>query len=336
MKHGRFILLLLVTFILLGISGIALKIFLLQDPFLAEDVPEWKVQELTPYDWKLQSVDNPERSTVAWITSPEKMQCDTLIIIAGVEEGENLLFGGGEWKYTGNTILMKQPVHSFFLRHHWKDWNLLDRWHFPEIIREETRHTLGALDSLLNYVKGVKSGDKRFTDKVVMAGGSVGAPFPVILSSFSPAKVDGLMVIYGFTNFQKVIRPLLFSQGLRHYNLTENSTDFSDKVKITGISLLAEFFAFLLGNVLKYGEMESYLPNIYETPIHFINGTKDPLVPLEAYLPLWENSPEPKSVTWLEGGHFNPRNPEDMKRTGKLMYEWSKAHGVRSCKKIEQ
>ena len=82
--------------------------------------------------------------------------------------------------------------------------------------------------------------------------------------------------------------------------------------------------------------MESYLPNIYETPIHFINGTKDPLVPLEAYLPLWENSPEPKSVTWLEGGHFNPGNPEDMKRTGKLMYEWSKAHGVRSCKKIEQ
>ncbi len=336
MKYGRFLLLLLVAFIILLISGIALKIFLVQQPFLAEDVPDWKVQELTPYKWELRSVDDPERSTTAWITRPEKMQCDTLIIVGGVEEGEKLLSGSGKWKFTGNTILMKQPVHSFLLRHYWKDWDLLDWWQIPEKIREETRHTLGALDALLNYVKGAKPEDTRFTDKVVMAGGSVGAPFPVILTSFAPKKVDGLMVVYGFTNFQRVIQPLLFNQGLIHYKLTENSTDFSMEVKITGLRLLTDFFSFLLANMLKYGEMETYLPNISGTPIHFINGTKDPLVPPEAYLPLWDNSPDPKSDTWVEGGHFNPGNPEDMLRTGKLMYEWADAQKLRSCKTVVQ
>jgi len=336
MKYGRFILLLLVSFIIVLIGGTVLKIFFVQQPFIAEDVPAWKVHELTPYKWELRSVEDPERSTTAWITRPEKMQCDTLIIIGGVEEGKNLLSVGGKWKYTGNTILMKQPVHSFIQRHYWKDWDLLDWWQIPEKIREETRHTLGALDALLSYVKTVKPEDTRFTDKVVIAGGSVGAAFPVILTSFAPEKVDGLMVIYGFTNFQHVIQPLLFTQGLIHYNLAESSTDFSSKIKITGIRLLSEFFSFLLGNMLKYGEMESYLPNIYETPIHFINGTKDPLVPTESYLPLWENSPEPKSETWLEGGHFNPGNQADMLRTGKLMYEWAYAQGLRSCNVVEQ
>jgi len=336
MNYGRFVLLLLLSIIILVISVTAIKIFLVQQPFLAEDVPEWKIHELTPLKWELRSVDDPERSTTAWITHPEKMQCDTLIIVGGVEEGENLLSGGGKWKFTGNTILMKQPVHSFLKRHYWKDWDLLDWWLFPEKIREETRHTLGALNALLNYVKGAIPEDKRFTDKVVLAGGSVGAVFPVIITSFAPEKVDGLMVIYGFTNFQQVIQPLLFSQGLIHYKLSENPTEFKVIVKITGIRLLTEFFSFLLGNMLKYGEMESYLPNISETPIHFINGTKDLLVPPEAYLPLWKNSPEPKSESWLAGGHFNPANPEDMLRTGKLMYEWADAQGLRSCKTVEQ
>ena len=335
MKSGPSLLLLLVSSIMILIGGTVLKIFIVQQPFVAEDVPTWKVHELTPNKWELRSLEDPTRSTTAWIKRPKNMQCDTMIIVGGVEQGENLLSGGGQWKYTGNTILMKQPVHSFILRHYWKDWDLLDWWLLPEIIREETRHTLGALDALLSYVKGRKSEKKRFTDKVVMAGGSVGAPFPVILTSFAPEKVDGLMVIYGFTNFQHVIQSLLFSQGLTHYNLNENSTDLSAQIKITGILLMSEVFSFLLGNMLKYGEMESYLPNIYGTPIHFINGTKDPLVPTEAYLPLWNNSPEPKSETWLEGGHFNPSNPLDMLRTGKLMYEWTNAQGLRSCNEVE-
>ena len=336
MKYGRFLLLLILSFIILLIGGTLLKIFLVQQPFIAEDVPTWKVHELTPYKWELRSVEYPERTTTAWITRPEKMQCDTLIIIGGVEEGENLLSGVGKWKYTGNTILMKQPVHSFLLRYYWKDWDILDWWQIAENIREEARHTLGALDALLRYVKGGNIEDKRFTDKVVMAGGSVGSAFPVILTSFASEKVDGLMVIYGFTNFKNVIQPLLFGQGLIHYNLAESATDFSAQIKITGIRLLSEFFSFLIGNMLKYGEMESYLPNIYETPIYFINGTKDPLVPTEAYLPLWKNSPEPKSETWLEGGHFNPNNQADMLRTGNLMYEWTDAQGLRSCNAVEQ
>ena len=135
-------------------SVAAFKIYRLQQPFQAVDVPEWKVKELSSQKWGLKSITDPERSTTAWIARPEGQKCDTLIIVGGVEEGENLLAGGGNWKYTGNTILMKQPVHSFLLRHHWKDWSLLDWWQIQEKIREETRHTLGALNALLNYVHG--------------------------------------------------------------------------------------------------------------------------------------------------------------------------------------
>jgi len=209
--------------------------------------------------------------------------------------------------------------------------NLLDWWQIPEKIRKETRHTLGALNALLNYVHGGTRSDPRFTDKVVLAGGSVGAAFPVILTSFVPEKVAGLMVVYGFTNFQHVIQPLLFSQGLLHFDLTENSANFSTIIKISGVRLLSHILSFVLGNILKYGEMESYLPDIYQTPIHFINGTNDPLVPPEAYLPMWESAPEPKSEKLVEGGHFNPRDPKDMLNIGKLMYEWAVAQGIRSC-----
>jgi hypothetical protein len=116
-------------------SVAAFKIYRLQQPFKAADVPEWKVKELSSQKWELKSITDPERSTTAWIERPEGQKCDTLIIVGGVEEGENLLAGGGNWKYTGNTILMKQPVHSFLLRHHWKDWSLLDWWQIPEKIR---------------------------------------------------------------------------------------------------------------------------------------------------------------------------------------------------------
>ncbi|MBC8257921.1 MAG: hypothetical protein H8E38_02805 [SAR324 cluster bacterium] len=313
------------------VCGIIYKIYLVQQPFLVEDVPEWTVRELSPQIWELRSVTSPERSTNAWITRPEKMQCDTLIIVGGVEEGKSLLTGGGKWKYTGNTILMKQPVHSFLLRNPWKEWSILDWWSIPEKIREETRHTLGALNALLNYVHGGIRPDSRFTDKVVLAGGSVGSAFPVIITSFEPKKVAGLMIIYGFTNFQQVIQPALYKQGLIHFKLTEQTDEFLLKFKLAGIRITSQILSFVLANILKYGELEQYLPDIYETPIHFINGRNDPLVPTEAYLPMWNNSPDPKSEKWVEGGHFNPNDPADMLKIGRLMYEWAADNHIRSC-----
>jgi len=331
MKVLLYVFLIIVLACILFLSIVALKIYYVQQPFQAFEVPDWKVIELTPHKWELRSSTDHERSTTAWVISPAGLQCDTLILVGGVEEGENLLAGRGKWKYTGNTILMKQPVHSFLLQHHWRNWSLLDWWHIPEKIREETRHTLGALNALLSHVHGGMRSDPRFTDKVVMAGGSVGSAFPVILTSFVPEKVAGLMVIYGFTNFQHVIQSELFRHGMIHYGLTKSSDNLLTKIKISGIHLTSHILSFFLGNILKFGQIEYYLPDIYNTPIHFINGTNDPLVPPEAYLPMWESSPEPKSEKWVKGGHFNPGAPEDLLQIGKFMYEWSVAHGVRSC-----
>ena len=103
------------------------------------------------------------------------------------------------------------------------------------------------------------------------------------------------------------------------------------KLKISGIRLTSHILSFFLGNILKYGQIEHYLPAIYDTPIHFINGTNDPLAPPEAYLPMWESAPEPKSETWLKGGHIDPSNPKEVKRIINLMDKWADSENLRLC-----
>ena len=83
--------------------------------------------------------------------------------------------------------------------------------------------------------------------------------------------------------------------------------------------------------MLKYGEIELYLQEVQNTPIHFINGSSDHLISDETYLPMWENTPEPKSEMWLKGGHIDPSNPEEVKRIMNLMDEWVESQNLREC-----
>ena len=83
--------------------------------------------------------------------------------------------------------------------------------------------------------------------------------------------------------------------------------------------------------MLKYGEIELYLKDVLNTPIHFINGSQDHLINDETYLPMWEAAPEPKSEIWLEGGHINPDNPDEVKRIIKVMDTWAESQNLREC-----
>ena len=40
--------------------------------------------------------------------------------------------------------------------------------------------------------------------------------------------------------------------------------------------------------------------------------------------PCGRAAPEPKSETWLKGGHIDPSNPKEVKRIISLMDQWAK------------
>ena len=87
----------------------------------------------------------------------------------------------------------------------------------------------------------------------------------------------------------------------------------------------------VLGNVLKYGQIELYFNDIENTSILFINGLEDQLVPREAYQPMWDAAPGPKEEIWVEGRHIDPNNPQKMRKLVELMSQWTQKHQFRKC-----
>ena len=44
--------------------------------------------------------------------------------------------------------------------------------------------------------------------------------------------------------------------------------------------------------------------------------------------PFEKAAPEPKSEIWLEGGHINPGNPDEVKRFIKTMDAWAESQNL--------
>lgn len=319
---------------ILGIS-IAWKLYPVQQPFQKSDIPQWEVHELSPKQWKLNSVEDPQRTTNAWFeAATQKTRCDTVILLGGVEEGANLLSGRSKQSSKANVLVLEHPIQSFLERNPWKQWTLQDWWNIPERAKEEVNHTLGALNALVSYTHRAEHEDPRFSNQVLLAGGSFGAPFPTILTSFDSERIAALSIIYGFTNFQTVIYRELYRQGLIHFKLTPPSSNSSSvlySVRVFAVKSLAQGLAFLLSNTVKYGQMELYLPQIHDTPIYFISGKHDSLVPSEAYQPLWDAAPQPKTEAWVEGGHINPADPKGLRYVMEKVQKWSSQQGLWRC-----
>lgn len=317
-------------FILIGIF--AWKVYKAQQPFRPDDVPQWNVKEVTTDEWILSSVDDPERYTQAWfIGNPNGKRCDTTIMLGGVQQGRNLIEGGQHLPDHANMATLRHPVQAFLKTDPRKNWGWLEWWQSPRRLRLEIAHTLGALEAMIRYIHEKSRSDPRFTENILLAGGSFGAPFPVILTSFQPERIAALMIAYGFTNFEFVITSELIRQGLIHYRLTESSDSFPDQVKVTGVKLLAHSFGFLFGNMFKYAQMELYLPNIYDTYIYFISGRNDHIVPREAYDPMWNSAPFPKEEEWVEGDHINPGNFVEFTSLVERMSIWAKSKNLWTC-----
>ncbi|MBF0280839.1 MAG: hypothetical protein HQM13_23810 [SAR324 cluster bacterium] len=281
-------------------------------------------------------MEEPRRQSTAWFEgNPNHAQCDTIVIMGGLEEGRNLAVGAAHIPNRANIVALQHPINQFFRSNPWNGWTWWEWMKVPSVLKNEMAHTVGSLRAVVDYIQNPPVSNSMFSDKVIVAGGSFGGPFPVMLTSFDPERISALMVIYGFTNYQLVITRELTNQGFVHFNLLPEYEWFSDPInasKVAGVKVLAHVLGFLLGNMFKYGYMELYFPNIYGTPIYFINGRADHLVPREAYDPMWESAPDPKFQVWVEGDHIRPGEPEEVRALIDQMHVWGRSQNLWNCK----
>ncbi len=102
-------------------------------------------------------------------------------------------------------------------------WGIFDWWNLPHRFRKEYLQNLGAMKALIDYIQSKASaGRSRFSGRVVLAGGSAGAPVPAMITGFYPEKVSGLMIIFGFTNIKAVINNEIYRQGLIRLKITDS------------------------------------------------------------------------------------------------------------------
>ena len=306
-------------------------------PINADEIPQWELVQETQDSILLQSVAEPDRKTEAFLAGPsDRFGCDTLIMLAGAETGPDFFQLSPEIVEKANTILLIQPFQNFakYLEkpEDINGWGIFDWWNLPHRFRKEYLQNLGAMQALIDYILSKASdGRSRFSGRVVLAGGSAGAPVPAMITGFYPEKVSGLMIIFGFTNIKAVINNEIYRQGLIRLKITDSEEGLQFSIQRGFLKFLGTVFSVILGNMLKYGDIELYLSGIKNTPIHFINGDHDHLISDETYLPMWEAAPEPKSETWLKGGHIDPSNPKEVKRIINLMDQWAESKNLRLC-----
>ncbi len=313
------------------------KLQQIKQPIQPEEIPRWQVREIDRQQWEIYSVDEPSRKTTAWFKrNPRGLACDTSILLAGVKQGDNLLKGNEGLNDPGNTVIMEHPIQQYVAERRWEEYGVGEWWNLGELLRVEMTHTLGALQALLRHTHRGLDGDARFTENVVLAGGSFGAPFTAILTSFEPEQVSGLLLIYAFTDFRGLFEREFTRQGRIHFGLPPEPESVVDVLKDESLQLLSTSLSWVLSTLLKYGELEQYLPQVKETPMLFINGKNDYLVPRAAYDLMWNAAPEPKEEIWLPGDHINPGDPQQVVNVTRYMFEWGVRQGLRSCEALTQ
>jgi len=333
----RRLFILVIFFLLMLAAAVAWNIRQAGKPMVPEEIPDWKIIQENKGHMLLQSVSEPVRKTEAWLEGPDdRIGCDTLIMLAGAETGHDFFQLSPEIIQKANTIFLVQPFQNFAKNlekpEDINDWDIMDWWNLPQRFRWEYLQNLGAMKALVDHIQSRRiKPSSRFSDRIILAGGSAGAPVPAMITGFYPEKISGLMIIFGFTNIVAVIKNQIYRQGLIRLKITESDEGFQVLLQRSILKIFGSIFSVILGNMLKYGEIELYLQEVQNTPIHFINGSRDHLISDETYLPMWENTPEPKSEMWLKGGHIDPSNPEEVKRIMNLMDEWVESQNLREC-----
>jgi hypothetical protein len=324
--------LLVLTAAVLGALDLVRKSREMQQPYTLEEVPEWQVVKVEGQRWTLASVEEPWRRTEAWLEHPEaRLRCDTVILLGGALEGAELLRGSEDYARAANTFILTHPLQQFITEQRWTSWSAWDWWQLPENLRREFSQNLGALRALVQASGASAGPEPRFSGKVVVGGGSLGAPFAAMASALFPEPVDGIMLAYAFTNYPVVIRAELYRQGLIHFKVPSPQTTTLQELQALGVRILARVLGEVFGNMLKYGQIELYLAIDPSTPVLFVNGRNDKLAPPEAYRPMWEAVSGPKEEVWLEGDHIDPSDAQKMRTLVEKMHRWTASRQLRQC-----
>ena len=116
----------------------------------------------------------------------------------------------------------------------------------PYRFRKEYLQNLGAMKALIDYINPRLLLAVPVFRKVVLAGGSAGAPVPAMITGFYPEKVSGLMIIFGFTNIKAVINNEIYRQGLIRLKITDSEEGLQFSIQRGFLKFLGTVFSVIL------------------------------------------------------------------------------------------
>jgi pimeloyl-ACP methyl ester carboxylesterase len=212
-----------------------------------------------------------------------------LITMGGAGTGRkpiDLLKNTGDWFI----LALDYPYHG--------DTGNMSDWEFLQIVPEARRalmETVPGSRMALDYLWRREDVDR---DRVVLAGGSLGALFAPALAATEP-RVSAVAIVFGAGDLQSVIRANL------------------------DLPWPARPVVAWVGSVIVSPlEPLKYVHRIAPRPVFMLSGTEDDQMPLRASRLLHERAGEPKTIQWLPVGHVNIRDPEFHGRVLQTCMDW--------------
>lgn len=212
-----------------------------------------------------------------------------LITMGGAGTGRkpiDLLENTGDWFI----LALDYPYHG--------DTGSMSDWEFIQIIPKARRallETVPASRMALDYLWRRDDVDR---DRVVLAGGSLGALFAPALGA-TDERLSAVAIVFGAGDLQSVIDANL------------------------DLPWPAQPVVSWVGSVIVSPlEPLKYVHRIAPRPVFMLSGTEDDQMPLHASRLLHEQAREPKTVRWLPVGHVNIRDPEFHGRVLQTCMDW--------------
>jgi pimeloyl-ACP methyl ester carboxylesterase len=212
-----------------------------------------------------------------------------LITMGGAGTGRkpiDLLKNTGDWFI----LALDYPYHGST-----EDMSKLEFLRIVPEAREGVMETVPASRMALDYLWSREDVDR---DRVVLAGGSLGALFAPALGAVEP-RLSAVAIVFGAGDLESVINANL--------NLPWPARPVVGWVGSVIVSPL---------------EPLKYIHRIAPRPVFMLSGTEDDQMPLRASTVLHERAGEPKTIQWLPVGHVNIRDPEFHGRVLQTCMDW--------------
>jgi hypothetical protein len=174
----------------------------------------------------------------------------------------------------------------------------MSHWEFAQVVPEARRammETVPASRMALDYLWRRDDVDR---ERVVLAGGSLGALFAPALAA-ADERVSALAIIFGAGDLHELIRANL-----------DMAWPAKPVVSWIGSVIVSPL------------EPLKYIGRVSPRPVFFLSGTEDEAMPVHFSRLLHEKAGEPKTIRWLPVGHVNIRDPKFHGRVLQTVLDW--------------